>query len=202
MQDQDKPSKINIEAVHETAGNFFKLRQYCGQYRQYDGKMSETICRELFVPPYDATGMLLYDPKTEMVALTEQCRFAPFHRGDDPWILEMVMGMHDAADESPEQGAIREAREEAGATVQRVTKICEYYASPGVSTEYLHLFCGEVDITTLGGVHGLAEENEDIKVIILSLNEAAEFIQTGKIRAATTIIALQWLLLNKETLWR
>ena len=205
MQKQAKHQYTNADleilASNETKGHFFKMTQYQGRYRRYDGDMSDVIEREVFTPLYDAAGVLLYDPVQKKIAITEQCRLGLHADPDSPWVLEIVMGMMDNANESALEAAVREAKEEAGATVQRMEPIYNYYPSPGVSSERVHIFCGEVDIDTLGGVHGLADENEDIKVVIMTLTEAEQAMQAGVIKAATTIIAVQWLLLRQESLW-
>ena len=164
--------------------------------------MSDVIEREVFTPLFNAAGMLLYDPVQRKIAITEQCRLGLHADPDGPWVLEIVMGMMDNADELAQEAAVREAKEEAGATVQRIEPIYSYYPSPGVSSEQVHIFCREVDIDTLGGVHGVEAEIEDIKVVVMSLAEAEQAMQLGVIKAATTIIALQWLLLRQESLWR
>jgi len=62
------------------------------------------------------------------------------------------------------------------------------------------LFCGKVDPTSVGGVHGLAEEEEDIRVLVVPFAEALAQLQAGNIRSAAPIMALQWLQLNHDQL--
>lgn len=45
---------------------------------------------------------------------------------------------------------------------------------------------------------GLAEEGEDIRVHVWSLEEALGAVSDGRIDNAASIIALQWLALNRE----
>lgn len=193
---------LEIEHARKIPGDFFSMTQYKGRFRRYDGSMSDLMQREVFVTPYDAAGILLYDPKQQTIALTEQCRFALANDQESPWVLEIVMGMMDNPEESPFEAALREAKEEAGASVMRVEPVASYYPSPGVSTEFVNIFCGEVDMSAVGGIHGLAAEQEDIKVVIMNLAQAEQAMRTGVIKTATTIITLQWLLLHKDTLWQ
>ena len=51
-----------------------------------------------------------------------------------------------------------------------------------------------------GGVHGLTEEHEDIEVTVLPFEEALASVNSGLINNAMSIIALQWLELNKAEL--
>lgn len=72
-----------------------------------------------------------------------------------------------------------------------------YLVSPGGTNEKLHLYCGLADLAEVGGVHGLAGENEDIRVSRMPLSVAVLALQAGRINNAATIMAIQWLLLNK-----
>jgi ADP-ribose pyrophosphatase len=54
-----------------------------------------------------------------------------------------------------------------------------------------------VDSKGLGGIHGLADENEDIRVLVVDAEEAFAWVREGRIRSSATIIALQWLQLNQ-----
>jgi ADP-ribose pyrophosphatase len=113
--------------------------------------------------------------------------------------LEIVAGIIEAG-ETPEDVIRREAIEETGCPVQNVVPICEYLVSPGGTSERISLFCGQVDASSAGGVHGAADEGEDIRVTAMSADEAIARMQDGAIISAAPIIALQWLRLNRESL--
>jgi ADP-ribose pyrophosphatase len=99
--------------------------------------------------------------------------------------------------ESPQEMAGREVLEETGLTIGQSQFICEYYSSPGGSDERISLFYAEVDSSGAGGIHGLAEENEDIRVIVVPRTVAIAAIQQGLINNAMAIIALQWLQIRR-----
>ena len=61
----------------------------------------------------------------------------------------------------------------------------------------MHLYVGRCDSQGVGGVHGLAEEGEDIRVHVWSLEDALQAVKDGRIDNAASIIALQWLALNR-----
>ena len=48
--------------------------------------------------------------------------------------------------------------------------------------------------------HISEEENEDIKVHVVSVDVAMAMLESGQINNAAAIISLQWLALNKEKL--
>jgi ADP-ribose pyrophosphatase len=64
------------------------------------------------------------------------------------------------------------------------------------------LFCGRVDSTLAGGVHGLPEEHEDIRVVVKTLPEVEVLLDAGAIESGHTLIALSWLLRHRDRLRR
>jgi ADP-ribose pyrophosphatase len=79
-------------------------------------------------------------------------------------------------------------------------KVNEFYTSPGGTSECLTLFCGKVDTSEVGGVHGLAEEDEDIAVSVVTFEDACKLVESGRIKSAIPLIAVQWLQLNRDKL--
>ena len=49
-----------------------------------------------------------------------------------------------------------------------------------------------MDATTATGIHGLACENEDIRVHVVSREQAYQWVEEGIIDNAASVIALQW----------
>lgn len=178
---------------------FFSLIEYRFQYRKFDGTKSDVVTREILERGH-AVVLLAYDVKLDNVVMIEQIRIAAIETQDSPWLLELIAGMMDHDNESYEEVARREAMEEAGITVGRCKPIVSYLASPGGLTEKLHILVGEVDSSTAMGIHGLAEENEDVKVHVISRKQAYQWVQEGVINNAASIIALQWLQLNYKSL--
>jgi ADP-ribose pyrophosphatase len=111
--------------------------------------------------------------------------------------MEIVAGIIEEG-ESAEEVVSREAVEEAGCTIQELIPICDFLVSPGGTSERIALFCGKVDAQGVGGIHGLDEENEDIRVTVVSYQEALALLVNGRINSASPIIALQWLIMNHE----
>lgn len=165
------------------------------RHRLYEGGWSKPLSRELFLRGH-AVGILLYDVHRDCVCLVEQFRVGALDT-HNPWLLELVAGVIDT-DETAEQVAIREAWEEAKCHVTNTSYIGKYYPSPGACNETMELFCGLIDSAGLSGVHGLVEEGEDIRVVVLSREEAYKYVTDGTINNAASIIALQWLELNKD----
>lgn len=156
------------------------------------------MVREVFERGH-AVGVLLYDPRSDRVGLIEQFR-APVMTapGFDPWLIEVVAGVIDAG-ESPDEVAVRECAEEAGIAVSkdRLIPIARFLTTPGGSSETVSLFCAEIDASSLSGIHGLAEEHEDIRLFTVPADEAIAWVEQGRIVNAIAIIALQWLALRR-----
>jgi ADP-ribose pyrophosphatase len=96
--------------------------------------------------------------------------------------------------------AYREVIEEIGCEALTLHPIFEYFVSPGGANEYLHLYCGKIDARTAEGIHGLPDENEDIRVINLPADEAFSELYTGRIKTAPALVSLMWLQGHKKRL--
>ena len=64
----------------------------------------------------------------------------------------------------------------------------------------MHVLCGLVDLSNAGGIHGLDEEHEDIKVHVIPASEAFEHLYGGRFNSAAVLICLQWLKINQSRL--
>ncbi len=189
---------VEIIAREPLYRGFFSLDLYRFRHRLFNGEMSGEVQREIFERGHAAV-LLPFDPVRDEVVLVEQIRIAAYDTSESPWLLELVAGMIEEG-ESVEQVARREAVEEAGLDVGRVKKFMSYLASPGGTSERLSLMVGEVDATTAEGIHGLADENEDIRVHVVSREQAYQWVEEGKIDNAASVIALQWLQLHYQEL--
>ena len=193
-------SQADVEVLQrETCfKGFYRLDRLQLRHRQFAGGMGPQLTRELFVR-HDAVCVLPYDPQRDEVVLIEQFRVGALDKSVNPWLIELVAGLIDK-DEQPEEVARREAVEEAGLALAELWPLTQYYPSPGGSDERVHLYVGRCDSRGAGGVHGLEEEGEDIRVLVWSFDEALADLDDGRIDNAASIIALQWLALNRDKL--
>lgn len=189
---------VEVDKKELVYDGFFKMQRYQLRHRLIEGGWCKTLTRECF-DRGPSVGVLLYDPYKDSVVLVEQFRIGALEGNEGPWQLELVAGILEKG-ESPEDVVHREAIEEAGSDVLALEYIYEYYPSPGGSNEKLYLYCGGIDSTDVGGVHGLEEEGEDIWVQVFTREEAWNIMQENYIHNAATIIALQWLQMNYQRL--
>ncbi|ANG61456.1 ADP-ribose pyrophosphatase [Marinobacterium aestuarii] len=182
------------EALHH---GFFKLDRVTVTHRCFLGGEA-SIQRELY-RRRDAVCILPYDPVLRSVVLIEQFRVGTLDHPRGPWQLELVAGLVEPG-ESAADVARREAVEEADLQLGAIEPISRFTPSPGAAREYIDLLCAQVDASQAGGVHGLAEEGEDILVHVLSLDDACALVRDGVIDNAPAIIAIQWLQMHSPRL--
>lgn len=176
---------------------FFKV-EICQLEHELFAGGNVTIKRELFHRG-DAVAVLLYDPVNDKVVMVEQFRVGALEDETGPWLLEVVAGIVESG-ESAKQVAQRECHEEAGLEVHAFESVHSFYPSPGGCSERLYLLCGLVDSSKADGIHGIADEGEDIRVVVMDYEEVVNLLGTDRISSASAIIALQWLQLHRERL--
>jgi ADP-ribose pyrophosphatase len=149
-----------------------------------------------------AVAVIPYDPARDTVVLIEQFRLPALAAGLDPWLIEVAAGLANG-DETDEEVAIRETREETGLAVAALAPAGRYLLSPGIADETMALFAGRVDAPVGEAGHaGLAEEHEDIRVFVLPAEQAFAMLAEGRIVNMTTALALSWLQANRDRLRR
>lgn len=190
------PKDVEIVERLNCFKGFYQLDRVRLRHELFAGGMGQEISRELFVR-HDAVCVLPYDAQRDEVVLIEQFRVGAMGKVANPWMIELVAGLIDK-EEVPEEVAHREAQEEAGLKLQTLWPMTRYFPSPGGSDEYVHLYLGRCDSAGAGGLHGLEEEGEDIRVKVWAFEDALQAVRDGLIANAATIIALQWLALNRD----
>lgn len=188
----------NVDIIsHEVAyQGYFRIERYELRHDLFSGGQSSVFSRELFERG-NAVGVLPYDPIRDEVVLIEQFRIGALKDPNSPWLFEVVAGVIERG-ETPDAVAKRELQEEAGLDCQALHGFCDYWVSPGGMSERVHLFVAHIDARQANGIHGVADEHEDIRVFTLPLSDAVQAVFDGQIDNSATIIALQWLALNKS----
>ena len=177
---------------------FFRFVRNHVRFELFNGGWSDVVTREV-LERTSAIGILPYDPFLDQIVLIEQFRIGATYEGRTPWLIEIICGTIEE-NETPTDVAYREAGEEAGCVIEALHPLCDYWVTPSCSNEYLHLFCGKINASAIGGIHGQAEESEDIHAFTMPAEDAFILLRNGQIKSAPAIIALQWLQLNREWL--
>jgi ADP-ribose pyrophosphatase len=191
-----------LEIVKKTREytDFFALDSYQLQHERFDGTMTDTLSRAVFIGT-DAAILLPYDPKRDRVLLVEQMRMGPVGRGDpNLWQLEPIAGRVDAG-ETPVECAIREAEEEADLQITQLESVCEAYPSPGCSTEFFYLYIGLADLPDdVVGISGLETENEDIRTHVMSFDALMKLVESQKAANVPLVTLAYWLAFHRPRL--
>lgn len=190
-----KPQFSNLDAkVVDRKNNYQGFNQVEVlqlQHRLFaSGEYGPTITREI-VRRRRAAGVFVYDPRLEKFLLIEQFRAGALTAADTPWQLEIIAGLIDD-DEDPILCVQREAKEEANCHIDNVRLIHHYYTSTGASDEFFSFYAATADLSQASGIHGLASENEDIRVHVFNYSDMQALQQQGHLRNAQLLIAMQW----------
>ena len=92
-------------------------------------------------------------------------------------LLEIPAGKLDYKGEDPLSAAIRELREETGAVADRMTYMGEFFSSPAILDERIHMYLAEG--LTFGDTD--FDEDEFIETVRIPLGELFDMIMDGKI---------------------
>jgi ADP-ribose pyrophosphatase len=194
----DTPESVEILASETPFQGYFRVDRYTLRHRKHDGSWSDAMTREVFERGH-AVAVLPYDPVRDEVVLIEQFRPGALAGGMPPWQIEVVAGIIEPGEPAGDV-ARREAEEESGLQIRELIPITRYLATPGGSSETIRLYCGLIDATNAGGLHGLDAENEDIQARAMAYDDAFALLGQGPADNAPTIIGLYWLALNRAHL--
>ena len=115
------------------------------------------------------------------------CLLRQFRHAAGGWLMELPAGKLDGGEPALEC-ARRELEEEAGMRAARWTRLGEYFSSPGVLTEVIHLYLAR----DLVPVEARPEEHEVFEAQWLPLDEAVGMAANGGLRDGKSIVGLFW----------
>lgn len=188
------PHDVAVSERIERHAGFFALEEWRLRHRRFDGAMSHELRREALIST-DATVVLPYDPRRDLVLLVEQFRMGALVRGDaNPWLIEAIAGRIDGG-EDPAEAALREAMEEAGIALSRLIPLPGHYPSPGAKTEFLYTYIAIADLpdAPTEPPPALGVEGEDIRTHIVPFARLMAAVEGGEGVAGPLVIAALWL---------
>ena len=100
-------------------------------------------------------------------------------------IIEIPAGKLDSPDEDPLLAALRELREETGASCERITYLGEYLGSPAILDEKIHMYMAE----GLSFGEDDPDEDEFIESLRIPLSRLVDMVMRGEIPDGKTQIA-------------
>lgn len=197
------PSHPDVEIIEDKTefDRFLRLDVVRYRHRLYSGRWSPARTYDV-LRRGAAVAVVPYDPVRDSIVLVEQCRLPALLANAAPWQIEIPAGLVEDG-EPPEAVAARELREETGlALIGDPVAIQVYLPSCGASDERVHLFCGRVDASLAGGVHGAADEGEDIRTLVKTVAEIEGMLDAGMIENGHSLVGLYWLLRHRARLRR
>jgi ADP-ribose pyrophosphatase len=102
-------------------------------------------------------------------------------------LLELPAGTLEVG-EAPALCAARELVEETGYRAGRIERACEFFMSPGILNERMHLFLAH-DLV-LGEME--LEEGEEIERVVVSWDDAMRLVRAGEVQDAKSLVGLLW----------
>ena len=185
-------SDVTIESREFLFRGFIQVEKVSFRHRLFNQPdYSPVIQRELIHRP-EAAGVLLDNDQQQRFALIEQFRVGALNDSESAWQLEIIAGVLDG-DEAPEDCIRRESLEESGCEVQQLQHLFSFYPSAGACSEFFHLYAAEVELPKMGGIFGMPDEGENIKLHLFDYSEVGTLLRNGRLRNAPVIMALQWL---------
>jgi ADP-ribose diphosphatase len=199
---------VEVLRREEVYAGYFRIDRYRLRHRLYAGGWGPSFRREVFERGH-AVSVVLYDPDHDLLVLIEQFRIGAFVAGREPglsgafspWLIEIVAGIIDEG-QTAEQVARREAVEEAGCEITHLERIGVILTSPGGSSETVEFYLGLTHAPEAGGIHGLDDEHEDIRVLVAPPEEVYTWIDQGWIVNGPALVGLQWFRVHQERLRR
>lgn len=195
MTIEDRKMQWRELGLEKLSNSFLKLVRWRGQYERFDGDWSDVIEREMVLRG-DAVAVLAIDLALDAVLLVRQFRIGAANQPGGAWQDEILAGAVEPG-EALEDVARREAAEEAGLILDELVSIARYQPSPGGSDETIHIFLAPISLEGAGGVFGLNHENEDILASVVPVDEVLAALDAGRFNNSKTVIALQWLALQR-----
>ncbi|OTG81128.1 NUDIX domain-containing protein [Acinetobacter sp. ANC 4648] len=190
---------FKIESREFVFRGFVQVEKVCFKHRLFNqDTYTPVISREL-IARKEAAGVLIYDDQQQKFALIEQFRVGAILDIDSPWQLEIIAGVLDG-NESPESCIKRESLEESGCEVDHLEHLFTFYPSAGACNEIFHLYSAQSRLPSEGGIFGIPDEGENIKLHLIQYSELNILLNSNRLRNAPVIMALQWLKQHISTL--
>ena len=152
-----------------------------------------TMVRNYLEHP-NSVGIIALDDRGR-VAIEKQYRHPVRHR-----LLEAPAGLCDIAGESPIDTAKRELAEELGLAASQWSILAETYATPGCSTQHVHLFLAR-GLTPVERPDGFVLEGEeaDMELGWASVDDLVNAVFAGRIANPTIVTGILALKTAQET---
>ena len=149
-------------------------------------------------------------PKGSFSVYDLQCQLPVFGSGetydvsrtvieDSPCLFELCAGFIDQGELSKD-AAKREVFEESGLLVEQLEFVCDYWVSPGWTTERSYFYCAKVDSNLASETSGLPSESESTKTHCMDATSFIELADSGQLENHGILMAAFWFSKHRERL--
>ena len=181
-------NRVKILGTTVLSDSWARLTNISFDYQRGDGQWQYQE-REVYNRG-DGAAILLYNLEQRTVVLIKQFRLPVYLDDNCGFLIEVPAGVLEQ--DNPEQTIRSETEQETGYQVTEVCKVFSAYVSPGSITERIHYYHASYSIDQrIGAGGGLASEGEDIEVMEVAFDDAMDWIKTGQIQDAKTVLLLQ-----------
>jgi ADP-ribose diphosphatase len=144
-------------------------------------------------------AVLPVDLARGQLVLIRQFRLAAHLATGRGEMVEIVAGRVEHG-EAAATAARRECVEEIGVAPDRLVELFSVMPTPGLTDEYVTFFLGFVDAAQVPARAGAAEESEDTRPFVVSIEHAVAALDQGQVANGLMFSALQWLALHHARL--
>jgi ADP-ribose diphosphatase len=123
--------------------------------------------RWTFVKDYISVGVIAFTPEGKLLLVKQ---YRPALKQE---LVEIPAGLVDPG-EDVEKAALRELEEETGYRAKKITKVCEYFRSPGISSSKMFIYIAEDLVKTNQNL----DEDEFLEVLEIEVEEIDEILRS------------------------
>jgi ADP-ribose pyrophosphatase len=123
--------------------------------------------RWTFLKNYRTVGVVAFTPEGKLLMVKQ---YRPALKQE---IIEIPAGLVDSG-EDIEKAAMRELEEETGYKAEKMTKVCEYFRSPGISSSMMYIYHAENLVKTSQNL----DEDEFLEVLEIDVKDIDELLKT------------------------
>lgn len=193
----DRTAEVAIAERERIASAFYNYDQYRFTHRGPAGETSEQS--RLVLQVGRVVAVITVDLQRDEIVLLRQFRLAAHLATGRGEMVEIVAGgVEDGEDLFA--AARRECLEEIAIEPQRLVPLFDFMPAPGVDHELATVFLGIVDAAQAPAQAGAGSENEETVPVRVPIDDALAALAAGTFVNGYTVIALQWLALNRHRL--
>jgi ADP-ribose pyrophosphatase len=194
---RDSAVEVEILSRERVADAFYDYDRYRMRHRGPAGDVTEQSRVVLHVGRVAA--VIPVDLARDEVVLLRQFRLAAHLAHGCGEMVEIVAGGVEDGEDIVQAGR-RECIEEIGIDPERLVPLFQFMPAPGVDQELATVFLTAIDATRLPERSGAASESEEIVPFSIAIDAALAALAAGTFVNGYTVIALQWLALNRHRL--